>query len=349
MQCYLAILPLGTFIYQRTTGEIMTNQIDSTQQFPLGSQSLPLVLISLENWELIHLHGADAEKYLQGQVTADIATLKQSHALTAHCDPKGKMWSDLRLFHHLDGYSYLLRTSVADSQLAELKKYAVFSKVTFEKKPELKLVGVAGKGAREALATLFTALPDAQNQVVTDDASTILHFALPTERFLVITNEETAQKMAQTLGAIQVNDEQWLALDIEAGFAVIDQQNSAQHLPQATNLQALPDGISFKKGCYTGQEMVARAKFRGANKRAMYTLKGTGTTIPVVGEGVEWQLGDKWRRTGTVLAAIRLGSGEIYVQVIMNNDMEADSVFRVMGDEQSHLTIASLPYSLEEN
>ncbi len=62
------------------------------------------------------------------------------------------------------------------------------------KKPELKLVGVAGKGAREALATLFTALPDAQNQVVTDDASTILHFALPTERFLVITNEETAQK-----------------------------------------------------------------------------------------------------------------------------------------------------------
>ncbi len=78
--------------------------------------------------------------------------------------------------------------------------------------------------------------------------------------------------------------------------------------------------------------MVARAKFRGANKRAMYTLKGTGTTIPVVGEGVEWQLGDKWRNC---LAAIRLGSGEIYVQVIMNNDMEADSVFRVMGMSKS--------------
>lgn len=327
----------------------MTTHIDSTQQFPLESQSLPLVLISLENWELIHLHGLDAEKYLQGQVTADIATLTQSHALTAHCDPKGKMWSDLRLFHHLDGYSYLLRRSVADSQLAELKKYAVFSKVTFEKKPELKLLGVAGKGAREALATLFTVLPDEQNQVVTDGSSTILHFALPTERFLVVTTEDIAQKMVQTLGATQVNDEQWLALDIEAGFAVIDQENSAQHLPQATNLQALPHGISFKKGCYTGQEMVARAKFRGANKRAMYTLKGTASSIPTIGEGIEWQLGDKWRRTGTVLAAIRLGNGEIYVQIIMNNDMEADSVFRVMGDEQSHLTIAPLPYSLEEN
>ncbi|HGN1706170.1 TPA: tRNA-modifying protein YgfZ [Providencia rettgeri] len=327
----------------------MTTHIDSTQQFPLESQSLPLVLISLENWELIHLYGIDAEKYLQGQVTADIATLTQSHALTAHCDPKGKMWSDLRLFHHLDGFSYILRRSVADSQLTELKKYAVFSKVTFEKKPELKLLGVAGKGAREALAAQFSTLPDAQNQVVTDGDSTLLHFSLPAERFLIITTDEIAQKMAQSLGATLVGDDQWLALDIEAGFAVIDQENSAQHLPQATNLQALPDGISFKKGCYTGQEMVARAKFRGANKRAMYILKGTGTTIPTIGEGLEWQLGDKWRRTGTILAAIRLGNGELYVQVIMNNDMDADSVFRVMGDEQSHLTITPLPYSLEEN
>ncbi|MGF7483831.1 tRNA-modifying protein YgfZ [Providencia sp. SP181] len=326
----------------------MTTHIDSTQQFPLESQSLPLVLISLENWELIHLAGLDAEKYLQGQVTADITTLGQAHTLTAHCDPKGKMWSDLRLFHHLEGFSYLLRRSVADSQLAELKKYAVFSKVTFEKKTEIKLLGVAGKGAREALATLFTTLPDEQNQVVSDGDATLLYFSLPAERFLVLATEDVAQKMAETLGATQVNDDQWLALDLEAGFAVIDQENSAQHLPQATNLQALPHGISFKKGCYTGQEMVARAKFRGANKRAMYLLKGTATTLPAIGEGVEWQLGDKWRRTGTVLAAVRLGNGEIYVQIIMNNDMEADSIFRVMADEQSHLTIAALPYSLEE-
>src|SRR5699024_6208499 len=101
----------------------MTTNAASLQQFPLDTQSLPLVLISLENWELIHLHGLDAEKYLQGQVTADISTLQQAHTLTAHCDPKGKMWSDLRLFHHLDGFSYLVRSSVTDAQLAELKKY----------------------------------------------------------------------------------------------------------------------------------------------------------------------------------------------------------------------------------
>ncbi|MTC23831.1 MULTISPECIES: tRNA-modifying protein YgfZ [unclassified Providencia] len=327
----------------------MTSHVDNAQQFPLDSQSLPLVLISLENWELIHLHGADAEKYLQGQVTADISTLEHAHTLTAHCDPKGKMWSDLRLFHHLAGYSYIERRSVADAQLAELKKYAVFSKVTFEKKPELKLLGVAGQGAREALSSVFATLPDTQNQVIAEGNSTLLHFDLPAERFLIITDETTAQNITETLNATLVSDQQWLALEIASGFAVIDQENSAQHLPQAANLQAIPHGISFKKGCYTGQEMVARAKFRGANKRAMYWLTGTGSSLPTIGDGVEWQLGENWRRTGTVLAAVRLGNGELSIQIIMNNDMEADSMFRVMGDEQSRLTIAPLPYSLEED
>lgn len=327
----------------------MTTEVAHSQQFPLDSQSLPLILISLENWGLVHLHGLDAEKYIQGQVTADVASLTPSqHTLTAHCDPKGKMWSDLRLFHHLDGFSYIERASVLANQLAELKKYAVFSKVSFEQKTDLKLLGVAGKGAREALAVIFNELPDAEYQVVVDGKSTLLHFTLPSERFLIITDEQTAQRLCNILNAIIVSDEQWLSLDIEAGYAVIDPTNSAQHLPQATNLQALPYGISFKKGCYTGQEMVARAKFRGANKRAMYWLKGTGTSIPAAGDGLEWQLGDKWRRTGTILAAVQLANGEINIQIIMNNDLQADSVFRIIGDEQSRLTIQPLPYSLEE-
>src|SRR5699024_219170 len=112
-----------------------------------------------------------------------------------------------------------------------------------------------------ALSSVFATLPDTQNQVVADGNSTLLHFDLPAERCLIITDEATAQNLAETLNATQVSDQQWLALEIAAGFAVIDQENSAQHLPQAANLQAIPHGISFKKGCYTGQEMVARAKF----------------------------------------------------------------------------------------
>ncbi|MBN0795851.1 tRNA-modifying protein YgfZ, partial [Pseudomonas aeruginosa] len=88
-----------------------------------------------------------------------------------------------------------------------------------------------------------------------------------------MTDVDTANRVTDALrGEAQFNNsQQWLALNIEAGLPVIDSANSGQFIPQATNLQAL-GGISFKKGCYTGQEMVARAKFRGANKRALWTL-----------------------------------------------------------------------------
>ncbi len=118
-------------------------------------------------------------------------------------------------------------------------------------------------------ADLFATLPDAEKQVVQDGATTLLWFAHPAERFLLVTDVATAERVTEKLrGEAQLNNsQQWLSLNIEAGLPVIDTPNSAQFIPQATNLQAL-GGISFKKGCYTGQEMVARAKFRGANKRA---------------------------------------------------------------------------------
>ena len=91
------------------------------------------------------LNGPDTVKYLQGQVTADIDALAADrHVLCAHCDAKGKMWSNLRLFHRGEGFAYLERRSVLDSQLAEIKKYAVFSKVTIAADNDAVLLGVAG-------------------------------------------------------------------------------------------------------------------------------------------------------------------------------------------------------------
>ena len=320
-------------------------------QKPSASSHLPLTLISLEAWALVTVTGADTVSYLQGQVTADLASLgADQHVLCAHCDAKGKMWSNLRLFPHGDGWAYLERRSVRDSQLAEIKKYAVFSKVTFAAADQAALLGVAGFQARAALAGVFDQLPTAQQPVVQAGDSTLLYFALPAERYLLVTTPEKAAALVEKLGGqAQLNDsEQWLALDIEAGYPVIDSANSAQFIPQATNLQALPAGISFSKGCYAGQEMVARAKYRGANKRALYWLAGQAARVPEAGEDLEMQMGENWRRTGTVLAAVQLSDGTLWVQVVMNNDLAADSVFRVREETSGTLAIQPLPYSLVE-
>ncbi|MEP8936922.1 tRNA-modifying protein YgfZ [Enterobacter mori] len=320
-----------------------------TPRQPAASARLPLTLMTLDDWALATLTGADAEKYLQGQVTADVAQLTEhQHLLAAHCDPKGKMWSNLRLFRRQDGLALIERRSLRDAQLTELKKYAVFSKVTIAPDDEHILLGVAGFQARAALNNLFSELPDAEKQVVSEGETSILWFEHPAERFLLVTDVATAERVTDALrGEAQLNNsQQWLALNIEAGLPVIDAVNSAQFIPQATNIQAL-GGISFKKGCYTGQEMVARAKFRGANKRALWTLAGRASRVPEAGEDLELKMGENWRRTGTVLAAVQLDDGRLLVQVVMNNDMEADSVFRVR-DDANTLSIEPLPYSLDE-
>lgn len=310
---------------------------------------LPLTLMTLDDWALATVTGADSEKYLQGQVTADVAQMgEHQHLLVAHCDAKGKMWSNLRLFRRQDGFAFIERRSVREAQLTQLKKYAVFSKVVIAPNDDVVLLGVAGFQARAALANLFAALPNSEKPCLQEGETSLLWFAHPEERFLLVTDTATAERVTDALrGEAQLNNsQQWLALDIEAGLPVIDEANSAQFIPQATNLQAL-GGISFKKGCYTGQEMVARAKFRGANKRALWTLAGKAARVPEAGEDLELKMGDNWRRTGTVLAAVQLEDGQVLVQVVMNNDMEADSVFRVR-DDANTLSIKPLPYSLDE-
>ncbi|MEI2629420.1 tRNA-modifying protein YgfZ [Erwinia aphidicola] len=317
---------------------------------PVASARLPLTLISLEEWALVNASGADHVSYLQGQVTLDVAALADNqHRPAAHCDAKGKMWSNLRLFHRGEGMAFIERRSLRDTQLTELKKYAVFAKVTLLPDDEAVLLGVAGFQARAALAGVFDALPDAGSPVIQQDDSTLLWFNLPAERFLLVTTAAKAQELQDKLaGEAQLNDSrQWLALDIEAGFPIIDSATSAQLIPQATNLQAL-DAISFKKGCYTGQEMVARAKFRGANKRALFWLAGKAGVVPAANDALEMQMGENWRRTGTILAACQLDNGEVWVQAVLNNDLEADTVLRVQGDEGGKLKIQPLPYEITQ-
>ena len=211
------------------------------------------------------------------------------------------------------------------------------------------LLGVAGFQANAALKGVFSTLPTAEQPVVQQDESTLLYLPLPAERYLIVTSPEKAEQVVTEIGdQAQLNDsQQWLALDIEAGYPVIDTVNTVQFIPQATNIQAL-DGISFSKGCYAGQEMVARAKYRGANKRALYWLAGKASKVPAAGDDLELQLGENWRRTGTILAASQLNDGSVWVQAVLNNDLDADANLRVRDDAASQLSIQPLPYSLVE-
>lgn len=178
----MALLPL-TIIVAANQDIIYGFYLLSTTSSFIVSR-LPLTLIALDDWALSTITGVDSEKYIQGQVTADVSQMtEQQHLLAAHCDAKGKMWSTLRLFRERDGFAWIERRSVREAQLTELKKYAVFSKVVIAPDDERVLLGVAGFQARAALANVFSELPNSENQVVRDGASTLLWFEHPAERF----------------------------------------------------------------------------------------------------------------------------------------------------------------------
>ncbi|UDG81802.1 tRNA-modifying protein YgfZ [Candidatus Profftia lariciata] len=313
-----------------------------TSRKPVIAKQLPFTIMLLNDLQVVNVTGSNVSKYLQGQVTIDVSLLdKQEHILCGHCNAKGKMWCDLRLFHRLKGFSYIIRRDVSHTQIIELKKYAIFSNIVISIDNNAIILGLAGfEVTHNLLKYFFSQLPNSTKTVITYKETTILYLTQPIERYLLITSIKTAIILTNFFkDSAYFNDhQQWIALNIEAGYPNFHLINSGKFTPQATNIQAF-NGICFKKGCYIGQEIIARTQYRNANKKSLYWLQGSSTRIPQPGESLELFLDKEWRRNGTVFDAIQLANGSISIQAILNNTLIFNNIIRVCNDEGSILKI----------
>ena len=117
-----------------------------------------------------------------------------------------------------------------------------------------------------------------------------------------------------------------------------------EFIPQALNLQSVEQAISFHKGCYIGQETVARAKYRGANKRALFIFAAQTESLPDIGSALEMALGDNWRATGSITSAVNF-HGVLWLQAVLNTPLEEGQAFR-LPNCQTLLDMQPLPYEL---
>ena len=315
------------------------------KKIPLTAQDDPpeLALIDLADWGLVTLNGEDKKTYLHGQVTCDVVGLAADQTtLGSHCDAKGKMRTVFRLFHHRDGYGLMQRQSVMATQLPELKKYAVFSKVTIEQSSDV-LLGLAGSKAEEVVNREWGGTGDVR--AIT--GGTLVR--IDDERWLVAVTAELAEVIAAKLAteAVLSDSTLWDLYDIRAAIPRVDGATELEFIPQAMNLQAL-DAVSFTKGCYTGQETVARAKYRGINKRAMYIVSGPATHCPQAGDALERSVGESWRKGGTIIAGYQFADDQAIALAGLPNDLEEESRLRLAGQEAIWHKLP-LPYSLEES
>lgn len=300
-----------------------------------------LALTHLASWGAITMVGDDKKSYLQGQVTCDVVTLANDQStFGAHCDAKGKVWSVFRLFHHNQGYAMVQAKSAIDVELTELKKYAIFSKVEITESGD-SLLGLIGPRATQVVDSLS----EQTGNVRAIEGGTAVK--IDDQRWLLMLSPDAAQAMTETIDAPLVSEELWTRLEIENAqpSVNVDQQN--QHIPQALNLQAV-GGISFTKGCYTGQETVARAKYRGMNKRATYIVRGsTVGSVSVVAE-LERAVGDNWRSAGNLLSSYTFNDGLAIGLIVLPNNLEAETTLRLKEQPEQLWHIQPLPYSLDD-
>ncbi|WWO98946.1 MAG: tRNA-modifying protein YgfZ [Candidatus Dasytiphilus stammeri] len=314
---------------------------------PVESQSLPLTLISLEQWCMVKITGIDTFSYIQKQITFDITQLNiNEFCQAAHCDHNGKMWSNLLLFHYNGGLAWIIRRSVQARQIDALKKYAIFSNVTISNCDNEILIGIAGFQARAALSKLLNPLPSKESPVINHKHMVLLWLKNPLERFLIISNMIVIKKLQAQLSKVcKINNSiQWMSLDIEAGYPIIDEINCCKFIPQAANLDLL-GAINFNKGCYLGQEIIARAKFRGINKYALYWLVGKLNKFPknAINNFISLN-NNKYTYSAKILAICRMANNEVWIQAILKKDLPYDTVLRMDGDDDSYFYIRPLCY-----
>jgi folate-binding protein YgfZ len=214
-------------------------------------------IFNLDYLAVIEVSGADSAKFLQGQLTCNVNDLSDSQAsIAAFCTAKGRVISSLIIIKTANGFCLLLPASLLDKVLKKLQMYVLRSAV--------KLVDQRQQWAVYGLQTQASANPE--EPVFSVNQADFITIKLPSvlSRYLMIRPIQSPSSVNQVS-----NDDAWRYQDIVDGLPWFEFEQSEQYTPQMLNIDQL-GGISFTKGCYTGQEIVARTHYLGKAKRSLF-------------------------------------------------------------------------------
>lgn len=320
----------------------MTISVLSAADFSTFDDFPPNYLCELASESIIEVSGDDTLKYLQGQLTADLNRLSQEQALrTCHCDAKGKTLHIGLMAKWQDAMLLIGSSDSAKLSLAALKKFGVFSKVTIEEK-QASLCLFAGKGQQVNawIHHLFGQTPSHPMECVQSSHGGAICIGAE-GHYLVWLSAALAQNALSEYADALVDESIWYAEQLLAGIPRLSTQTVEQFVPQMLNLQSV-DAISFTKGCYMGQETVARAKYLGKNKRATYLLKADVAMAVQLNDKLQLLLGDNWKPTGNVINSVTLAT-QTWLLAVLPNDLNSDDTLSYQDIE---FTLQPLPYEL---
>ncbi len=306
-----------------------------------------LVFADLEYLGVIAVHGSDASTFLQSQLSNDIHTLDTGRSqLSAYCTPKGRMLGLMRIFRVDDGYYLRLPADSLDAVLQRLRMFVLRANVTLEDASDNFLrIGVSGTDAGAEIRNAAGVCPDAVDRVTQSGPLTIARVPGAVPRFEVFaTSLQAAQGLWDALNVrgAPVGESAWRLLEIRSGLPVVFAATAEQFVPQMANLQ-LVDGVSFRKGCYPGQEIVARMQYLGTLKRRMY-LGLIGQDAPVLPGDELYSGADREQPIGRIVDAQPCpDGGQLALAVLQIQSAETADVFLDSPDGPAFV-LQPLPY-----
>ncbi|QRV24991.1 YgfZ/GcvT domain-containing protein [Marinomonas foliarum] len=277
------------------------------------------VIAKLPDIGALRVSGPDAKKFLQGQITCDINTLSAYSGLYgAICNIKGRIITNFYLVQSNEDILMLMAKDLVEKTLLHLKKYAVFFKteLTDAQDDFTIYTKLTSEGAESSqLATTRN------NETIT----------------LTLGNTPLNIEWLITTSTIEETNKELAALSLLAARPVITLEQSETTLPQWLNMQST-GGISFTKGCYTGQEIVARMQYKGKSKKQLSLITWEGKS-----ETTKELVDEQGKSAGQIFATSQINNTH-FAQAILNID-PSDTKQLLLGNEE--VTLLPLPYSLD--
>ena len=291
------------------------------------------IITDLSHLAIIEISGNDAEDFLHGQFTSNIEQLSTHHLqFSAWCNPKGQVKATFFIYLHGTEFYILLPDELKESIIKQLQMYILRADVKLtDKSDELIRVGLQTHDAT-LLTDIIESAPEQQGNVTQGQVTTnrglhgLLTVAPNNEenapRYILIGSADRQITLWQELVKYftPIGTPAWELLDIKAAYPWITTQTTQKFLPQMLNLD-LMDGLDYQKGCYPGQEIIARLRFRGQLKRSLYlatcALESCSEIGPEIGDPL--YADDNEQSVGTVINTQK-SEDKYYLLAVIEND-----------------------------
>jgi folate-binding protein YgfZ len=248
----------------------------------LAPVSATACLISLESYGFLSVEGARAAEFLQGQLTCDLRQASAEHAISgAWCTPKGRVVCSFLLWQASAEQVLLrLRADLLQSTLVQLSRYGALSRVRIVEAP-MRCLGILGEPSTAARAALAQTWPAEAGHLRPVEGGVLLRADAAGQRHELWLDPQAAVHWAGRLAELLPggSESDWRLALVRANAAEIQAATRELFLPQMLRYDT-NGSVSFRKGCYTGQEIVARTHYKGGVKRHLQHLTGAASPPP---------------------------------------------------------------------